>query len=116
MNVEFFNQPGNLTRDHVMIIEDGEYKLLRELDEPLTRILYLRLLESDEAREIIKRLERYGIRAPKDQLRQFAMCNFGKLDHISDLNENGKLNFEFVPCSKRNHGCPFNSEICIRKY
>ena len=116
MHIEFFNQPANLTRDHVMVIQNGEYRLLRELNEGTMKILYLRLLESEQARDKLRILERYGICKPKDQIRQFAICNFGKLDHVDDLDEDGQLHFEFVKCSRRNHGCPFNSEICIRKY
>jgi hypothetical protein len=116
MHIEFFNQPTNLTRDHVMMIINGEYKPFREMDDKTFRILYLRLLESPQVPDIFRKMKRYNIISPKDQVRQFAMCNLGKLDHVNDLDEDGHINIEFVPCKKRNKGCPFNSELCIRKY
>ncbi len=110
------SSPGTLTHDRVIFKRDGNYHLLREMDDDLTRIIYLRLLESDQAHQKLKALKRYGITEPREQIRQFATCNFARLDSIDDLDDNGNLNFEFVPCSCRNHGCKFNSEICIRNY
>jgi len=116
MSLEFFNQPSNLTRDRIMYVDNGHYHHFRDLDPQNLRIIYLRLLESDEACEKLRILKRFGIDKPEAQIRQFAQCNWGRLDHVEDLDENGELNFEFVPCKYRNHGCKFNSEICIRKY
>jgi hypothetical protein len=116
MHLEFFHQPTDLTSDDIMVIRNGEYLPLSSLSEEILKVLYLRMLESDQATRIIHLMKKYGITQVKDQVRQFVMCNFSTLNRIDDLDEEGKLNFEFVKCACRNHGCKFNSELCIRKY
>ena len=116
MHLEFFNQPGDLTRDHIMVIQNGKYLPFSEVNEATLRILYLRLLENEQSLQKIKMLKNYGVTTPREQVRQFTQCNFASLNHIDDLDEQGTLNFEFIKCPLRNHGCKFNSDVCIKKY
>ena len=116
MHLEFFNQPGNLTSDHLMVIQNGEYKPFDSLSEETLRVLYLRLMDDERSHQKLRVLSHFGITAAKAQMRQFSACNFATLNHVDDLDESGHLNFEFVKCPLRNHGCKFNSDVCIKKY
>ncbi len=46
---------------------------------------------------------------------RFCKCNFGNIDHVSDISENGELKLEHVQCPLRGI-CPHEEVICHPKF
>jgi DNA-binding CsgD family transcriptional regulator len=44
-------------------------------------------------------------------VRTFCKCNFGSIDHVPDVDTDGRMHFEHVPCPLRGD-CPMENVIC----
>ncbi|MEG2495277.1 MAG: LuxR family transcriptional regulator [Mucinivorans sp.] len=47
---------------------------------------------------------------------RFMRCNFGRYDHIDDIDGNGAFHFERVECPLAGHECKFYGIICNPKF
>lgn len=45
----------------------------------------------------------------------FCKCNFGIIDNTDDIDENGDMHFEHVPCPMRGE-CPYENVVCHPKF
>ena len=120
MKLELFSDKTNLTRDELNLISldgdpDHRYSTFEELDNQTMQILWVKISDSPEGLRAINKIKSYGTTDIAGILRRFCICNFGNLDDIPDLDEDGNLNYEYVDCPLRGK-CLDENIICIRDY
>lgn len=124
-NIEFFKTTGNLTKEPINFKCNGHYDGLSTLfnDPNKFRWLWLCFLNDERCVEKIKIMEKVGINNPIDQAKQLIECNLIVLNDMPDIEENGKINFEYVDCAHKgaNRHCPHSflgnpKPFCIKKY
>ena len=115
MNIEFFSEPSNLTPELINLKMNGNYMTLSEMEDNYIAIILLKLMDIPVARAILVQMRKDGIVKPREQLLQFSICNWGKLDNIPDIDDTG-YNFEYVECGHKGFKhCRFNHAYCIVK-
>jgi len=117
--LEFFNHHSRLTAEADMVKKDTRYFLLSSIltEAEAQRILSL-LLEDKKAREIILKMREAGITGSIALVRRFKVCNWDALEHIPDITNDDKLNFEYIHCGSKgaNRRCPFSTPLDPKPY
>jgi len=100
---EFFEKDGK-----VYFLHNKQTHDFMDLDVNYATLLRMDL---DEHPRAVEALNALGISDPIDQLKQWAICNFGNFDMKTDLSADGELIKEYVSCHKRGK-CEYEGIIC----
>lgn len=111
MKAEFFKSAKGLTGSDNMVKIDGEYSAYDAVQQSgfIQRVM-LALLNNEHSRKVVHKMQQIGITEHSAIVEQFRKCNWDALDSVPDIDENDKLNFEYVKCDYKSHNkkCPFS--------
>lgn len=111
MVLEFFTTQPSVLLHSRYVYADNELVPLASLSDNDVRAI-VEVLRNDEfARKAFTHLQLTGITSLRAKLNHFCDCNFGKLDSINDVDENGVVNYEKVECSIRS-SCKNKGKVC----
>lgn len=115
-NIEFYANP----KGEVVITENEQLRVYKEPDIDFTgKMLSIIKERYSQAYEALcdtykeSRLNRTYFEF--QVVRRFIKCNFFQYDNILDIDENGSLHFEYVPCPVRGE-CKLCGVVCNPKY
>jgi hypothetical protein len=114
MNIEFYTPLPKVFKAITYLNDGTEWKSLDLLDDNQIRIIIEQLRENHQACVALHRLQQRGITSLREKLRRFVGCNFGKIDKVPDIADDGTLNFERVDCDCRAR-CKDRGIVCIKK-
>jgi hypothetical protein len=119
MPIEFFSIRKELTGHSEMMKDGNEYFPYHDhIDENMASVLVTHLLHNERSRQVILKMKRDGITGDSAILRRFKACNFDALDRVQDIDDNGKINPEYVECGFKgaSRHCPFSRPGDIKPY
>lgn len=114
--IEFYMFDGKLWA----ILDDGTNKVVTEEDSAIIGYVLdiIRERYPDAYAALSDCYSSASVNVPYYQylmVRRFCKCNFGSLDNTRvDIDMEGKMNFEFIPCPLRGE-CPYECRICSPK-
>lgn len=114
--IEFYMYDGKLWA----ILDNGVNKVVTENDNDLVGYILGIIMERypDAYKALSECYASASLNVPYYQylmVRRFCKCNFGTLENTnSDIDVNGKMNFEFITCPLRGE-CPYECRICSPK-
>jgi hypothetical protein len=107
--VEFFvTEPGVFTSEiHYQVGDE-----VRRLEEAPDRMIAAMMNKiEDRFPRAAQAIKAMGYCTDREVVAKFVRCNFGRMNHIPDIDETGKYNFEKVKCDCRKK-CPAHGVVC----
>jgi hypothetical protein len=115
---EFFKSSAKLTGDDLMSVDEKHhYERESQHDEAYYQQLHLQFQNCEQGGHKLRLMMRNGISSVKERVITFCKCNLSELD---DIDENGRINYEYVNCDHKGASqptCPYGVEkpYCVRK-
>jgi hypothetical protein len=114
MVIEFVRPVEKVFKEPIYFHDGSGFHPYSELSDNQINIIHSGLREHPKALIAIKHMQNSGITGKRHQLARFIQCNWGSLDNIPDISDDGTMNFERVECVRRN-SCRDRGVICIIK-
>lgn len=90
----------------------GHFFPVSLMDDNRINILFLSITEQYPL--MMRWFLKHRLNDRREAVYQFCRCNLAVLDEIPDVDENGKIHPENIPCQfKGTDKCKFNQELCL---